>query len=99
MIVTRSPLGAWPALPTGPKLSVRDVGLLDLARHAAMRAALPLGTIAADTNELWDLLKDRADALDPDLDRDAIVEALEHGAHQWAKVRVVEHGLAPTQET
>lgn len=89
----RSPLASWPEPPPGPALSVRDVALLDLARYVARQTPFPLDDFQADTDDLWNHLKMRADELGPSFDRDAVLDELKPEAMAWAEQRAAERRI------
>lgn len=82
-----APKLAWPA---------RDVVLIDLARHALMRASLFVGEHEA---ELHEALKAEADRLgaEPDAPEPAL-DALEPFALAWARERAAHHRRIAAQE-
>lgn len=72
-----------------PPLSYRDVALLDLARHAAMKAPFGLSYQQVDTDELWGALRSMSDEMGvaADVDPEPILDDLEKFAIVWAKDR------------
>ena len=88
----------WPVPPAGPELSALYVALLDLARQCVMQAGIPLSSIGADTDDLWDVLRARADDLERGAEQDEVAAALEAGAHEWAEVRAAARHQAVSQE-
>lgn len=63
-------------IPLHPAMTVRDVGLLDLARHAFMRSPVPPQHVQAETASLFGELVGLADSM-PSAGRAAVLDACE----------------------
>lgn len=82
-----APLVGFPAAPSGPAMSYRDALLLDLARHAAMRAPFDLDRVERDTAALHEALMAEADRLGaaPGSDPEPALDVLERFALAWVR--------------
>ena len=89
-----SPRSGFPQITPKPAWPVRDVVLIDLARHALMRASLFVGEHEA---ELHEALKTEADRLGaaPDAYPEPARDVLEPFALDWARTRAAERAATP----